>query len=212
VGSVANWKRKEKIENMKVTAVAAFLACLAIAEIAGHGRIVNPPTRGSLWRLPEYEWANPGRQPDDQELFCGGTGVTDPYVGACGVCGDSILDARPRKHEIGGEYERGIVVRNYTVGQTIPIEIFIAVNHGGWHEFRLCPFSETGAETEECFNRHLLRFSDGSTRQGIGGNQDLRTSLILPAGLRCSRCVLQWHWYGEGSRQYYRNCADVSIN
>src|ERR1700743_3662087 len=107
-----------------------FLATLAY--VAGHGRIVAPPQRGSLWRYPEYQWANPGHQADDQELFCGGTSVrllqstsslngkrlyfiffmiikvTDPYVGACGVCGDSILDPRPRKHEIGGKSKANV--------------------------------------------------------------------------------------------------------
>ena len=44
-------------------------------EVQGHGRVVVPPTRGSLWRIPEYAWANPGHQADDQELLCGGTSV-----------------------------------------------------------------------------------------------------------------------------------------
>ncbi len=61
--------------------------------------------------MPEYAWANPGHQADDQELFCGGREVTDPYIGACGVCGDSILSPKPRNHEIGGQYDRGVITR-----------------------------------------------------------------------------------------------------
>jgi len=196
-------------------ATIALITCFMLAAttcVAGHGRIVDPPTRGSLWRLSEYAWANPGHQADDQELFCGGTSVTDPYVGACGVCGDSILDPRPRKHEIGGEFERGIIVRNYQQGQTIPVEIFLAVDHRGWFEFRLCPYSVTGQESEECFNQHLLRFADGTTRYDAWNGQQVVMQVQLPAGVTCERCVLQWHWYGEGSKQYYRNCADISIN
>jgi len=193
-----------------------LLACLLVLgayhQVSGHGRIVDPPTRGSLWRVPEYAWANPGHQADDQELLCGGRDVTDPYVGACGLCGDSILDAKPRKHEIGGEFERGLIVRNYTVGQTIPVELFVAVNHQGWHEFRLCPYSNTGVESEECFNQHLLQFGSGQTRENIPGQQQVNLQLRLPAGLRCDRCVLQWYWFGEGSNQHYRNCADISIH
>jgi hypothetical protein len=196
----------------KFTYLVLLLAGIAVSQIAGHGRVVDPPQRGSLWRFPEYQWANPGHDPDDQELLCGGTSVTDPYVGACGLCGDSLLDPKPRKHEIGGEYERGLITRNYTAGQTIPVDVFIAVNHEGWFEFRLCPYSNTGVESEECFNQHLLRFADGKTRYELPGQQEVRMQLVLPAGLTCDRCVLQWFWFGEGSNQYYRNCADVSIH
>jgi hypothetical protein len=93
--------------------------------------------------------------------------------------------------------------------QNIPVNIHFEVNHEGWHEFRLCPYSNTGVEDEACFNSNLLKFTDGTTRHlTSNGNSDL----ILPAGLTCERCVLQWHWYGEGSNQYYRNCADISIH
>ena len=37
--------------------------------------------------------------------------------GQCGICGDNYADPRPRKHEHGGEYGRGIVVENYKPGQ-----------------------------------------------------------------------------------------------
>lgn len=60
---------------MKLFSLLAVFACLAISEIAGHGRLVDPPMRGSLWRWEEYAWANPGHQADDQELLCGGTSV-----------------------------------------------------------------------------------------------------------------------------------------
>lgn len=90
-----------------------FALCLALAfavvEINAHGRISDPVQRGSLWRHPEYEYANPGRQPDDYENFCGSRAVTDPFIGACGLCGDSILDPRPRKHEIGGGYTKFLI-------------------------------------------------------------------------------------------------------
>jgi len=196
----------------KILLLGSFLLLGVICQVYGHGRLVDPPQRGSLWREPEYAWANPGHDRDDQELICGTRAVTDPYNGACGLCGDSFLDPKPRKHEIGGEYERGLIVRNYTAGQTVPIEVWIDVGHGGWHEFRLCPYSITGVESEECFDMYLLRFGSGRTREPVDRSQTLRTSVVLPAGLTCDRCVMQWHWYGEGSNQYYRNCMDVSIH
>lgn len=72
--------------------------------------------------------------------------------------------------------------------QTVPIEVFIAVNHNGWHEFRICPYSVTGQESETCFNQYLLTFASGGTREDIGGNQNLRTSVILPPGLYINSC------------------------
>ena len=95
--------------------LVAATAC--ITGIAGHARLNEPPSRGVLWRFPEYQWANPGHLADDHEAFCGSRGVTDDLIGKCGVCGDSYNDPRPRKHEIGGEFERGIIVRDYSAGQ-----------------------------------------------------------------------------------------------
>ena len=95
-----------------------LFAALAVVEISGHARLSNPPGRNTLWRHDEYAWANPVKVPDDNELLCGGLGVTNQYVGACGLCGDSVQDARPRKWEIGGEYDRGIgVVKSYSAGE-----------------------------------------------------------------------------------------------
>ena len=41
----------------------------------------------------------------------------DTYGGRCGICGDPFGDPKPRAHEIGGPYYKGILVRNYTAGQ-----------------------------------------------------------------------------------------------
>jgi len=196
---------------MKSFAILLVLGLAGVSQIAGHGRVVDPPQRGSLWRFPEYAFANPGKPADDQENLCGGTSVTDPYIGACGLCGDSILEPRPRAHEIGGFYDRGIITRTYTAGSTINVELFMAVDHQGWYEFRLCPYSVTGEESEACFNQYPLRFANGEYRITRPGSQNQQIQLQLPAGVRCERCVLQWYWFGEGSNQHYKNCADIKI-
>lgn len=43
--------------------------------------------------------------------------------GKCGVCGDAYDQTRPRRHEAGGEYGRGIISRHYFAGQVRSIEI-----------------------------------------------------------------------------------------
>ncbi|OXA41386.1 uncharacterized protein LOC110860172 [Folsomia candida] len=193
-----------------------FVLSLFIVACYGHGRVQEPPNRGYLWRLPEYQWANPGHIGDDTELHCGGEGITDPNINACGFCGDPITQARPRQHEIGGAHERGLIVRNYTVGQTIDVQIYWQALHGGWNEFRLCDYSGKGAESETCFRENLLRFSNGETRlwdiddaTGDGGITHLQVQ--LPQGLRCDRCVMQWEWSADNG-QFYRNCMDISIH
>lgn len=54
--------------------------------VAGHGRLIEPPSRASAWR---YGFDTP---PDynDHELFCGGfTRQYERNKGQCGVCGDA---------------------------------------------------------------------------------------------------------------------------
>lgn len=65
---------------MKLILIVLSLTVLAGQQVAGHGRVVDPPQRGSLWRLPEYAWANPGHQADDQELLCGGRDVRSLFL------------------------------------------------------------------------------------------------------------------------------------
>ncbi|OXA47274.1 uncharacterized protein LOC110855721 [Folsomia candida] len=185
---------------------------LFVVGCLGHGRIDDPPHRGTLWRHPEYAWANPGHIADDTELHCGGEQVSYPNINACGFCGDPITQALPRRHEIGGEHERGLIVRNYTVGQTVDVQIHWQAVHGGWHEFRLCDYSRTGYESETCFRANPLRFGDGSLRVYEIDRQGVTSLQIqLPQGLSCDRCVLQWEWAAENG-QFYRNCADISIH
>ncbi len=39
----------------------------------------------------------------------------------------------------GGKYANNIIAREYTEGDKITITLWITANHGGWHEFRMCP-------------------------------------------------------------------------
>jgi len=198
---------KQSICHLLVVVIAVTL----FSEISGHARLSNPPARNTLWRHEEYQWANPHKVPDDNELLCGGLSVTNQYVGACGLCGDNVQDPRPRKWETGGEYDRGIIVRNYGAGETIDVEVTVAAQHDGFFEFRLCPYSVTGVEDDACFLQYPLKFSDGKFRSDAHPDGPRTMRVQLPAGVTCERCVLQFNWWGEGSNQFYKNCADISI-
>lgn len=118
----------------------SFLAVLAL--VHGHGRLVKPAGRATLWRNPEFAKYNPPRNYDDTQLFCGGVYVRTKYVtvpwkfwiiackldfqkqvqydlnnGSCGICGDPFNEPQPRTHEGGGMFGRGIIVGEYKAGQ-----------------------------------------------------------------------------------------------
>ncbi|XP_043258560.1 uncharacterized protein LOC122400890 [Colletes gigas] len=197
--------------------------------VNSHGRLMDPPSRNSMWR---FGYPNPVNY-NDNELFCGGYAVQ--WVqnnGQCGICGDAYHLNEPRPHEAGGDYARGTIVRRYTSGQDIDVEVELTANHLGRFEMYLCPTNNPRNEaTQECFDRYPLY---------ITGTRDVRFeipldtekkaifrySVTLPSYVTCSQCVIQWNYYtgnmwgicengteasGCGRPETFRNCADVSI-
>jgi len=132
------------------------LLTLATSQVRGHGYLLNPPARNSMWRIPI-----PGapKNPDDAALNCGGreTLWKPSNFGECGLCGDPIGDLTPRRNEHGGEFGKGVIVKTYTSGEVIDIEVVITAYHGGFLELKVCPADEeTGHVTQECFDSHPL--------------------------------------------------------
>ena len=67
-----------------------------VVEVELHARLMEPPSRASMWRLG---FDNP---PDfnDHQGFCGGFKHQFGRMGGkCGICGDPA-DAWPRQHEV----------------------------------------------------------------------------------------------------------------
>ena len=101
-------------------AMLVFVAVVLIATVShvdGHGRLIKPAGRSTLWRLPEFASQNPPANYDDHQLYCGGALQNDHPGTNCGVCGDPISDSRPRPNENGGMYARGIIAARYSAGQ-----------------------------------------------------------------------------------------------
>ena len=71
--------------------------------------------------------------------------------------------------------------------------------HQGWFEFRICDVATTGGveATQECLDQNILANSTGHTRFEVPaerlGYYDY--SLVLPSGLVCSHCMIQWKWH-----------------
>ncbi|GBN50324.1 hypothetical protein AVEN_71541-1 [Araneus ventricosus] len=192
----------------------------------GHAALYEPPGRSSAWR---FGFKTPIND-DDAEIYCGGiTKLWQINKGKCGICGDAWDLPEPRPNEDGGKYGKGVVVRTYKAGQEFKATVFIVANHEGYFEFKLCPVKPGVKVDQDCLDKHPVALADGSgyrytLKRGIKGNLDLK--LRLPDGLKCDRCVLQYHWkaannwgicengkgaMGCGPQEYFRACADIRI-
>ena len=73
--------------------------------VEGHGKLIEPPSRSSLWRFQEFDIFEPNINYDDNQLYCGSHSVQyGENHGKCGVCGDAYNLPRPRDNEHGGEF------------------------------------------------------------------------------------------------------------
>jgi len=95
--------------------VLVALLVLAV-EINGHGYILKPAMRSSIWRVPEFADLNPPVNTADDGIYCGRILQDEPTTN-CGVCGDVFAQAPPRDNEIDGLYYRGIITGDYAAGQ-----------------------------------------------------------------------------------------------
>ncbi|KAL3885458.1 hypothetical protein ACJMK2_025514 [Sinanodonta woodiana] len=210
---------------MGSTAAVIFLVMLLLVEVKGHGMLMQPPSRSSMWRLG---YVNPQNY-NDNSLYCGGFAHRVRLGNKCGVCGDP-WDG-PRDNEAGGKYANGIITAHYKPGQEITIRVTITASHMGWFEFRLCPNNDVKKVVkQECLDKYLLPMADGSGTRYVLKESRVGDFIIrakLPDGLTCIQCVLQWKWktgnswgidpdtgrgcVGCGEQEEFYGCSDVAI-
>ncbi|XP_069102406.1 uncharacterized protein [Argopecten irradians] len=217
---------------MNMNLLASILVVATVCGLSeGHGRLLEPPSRSSMWRSMRNgspEFPNAPINYNDNQLFCGGRINFIYQHQKCGICGDPYQG--PRNNEAGGRYAKGIITRHYTVGQTIDIGVEITANHHGYFEFRLCPNNDIHKRaTQECLDQHLLTLENADgTRYYLGGRRGaINLKAKLPEGLTCSQCVLQWRWktgnsygyaangtycIGCGLQEMFYGCSDISIS
>ncbi|XP_046559870.1 uncharacterized protein LOC124268892 [Haliotis rubra] len=209
---------------------------LFLAGITGHGRLMDPPQRSSMWR----DGFNTPTNYDDNQLNCGGSyhQWSTGLGGKCGACGDPY-DAQQRNNEPGGRYYSDIISRVYYPGDNITINVLITSNHRGYFEFRLCDNGLlAGDALLECLNKTLLTLdpSDPEVQAATIGGPLVRYSpgsetrmfyvkASLPAEVTCDFCVLQWTYVtgntwgtdadgtglGHGPQEHFINCANIQI-
>ncbi|XP_047110088.1 uncharacterized protein LOC124784833 [Schistocerca piceifrons] len=217
--------------HLKVLAVVLLLLQVALQPgVEAHARLMDPPARNSMWR---FGYLTPVNY-NDNELYCGGFTVQwQQYNGSCGLCGDSFGEPKPRPHEAGGLYGKGVISRNYVTGQEIQVEVDLTANHYGYFEMFICPNNNPKFEVdEECLRRNplIVAGTRNETRYfippGTKKSDTLRYKVRLPPFVTCTQCVIQWRYVtannwglcadgseavGCGPTETFVNCADVAI-
>jgi hypothetical protein len=110
-----------------------------------------------------------------------------------------------------------MIVKNYTIGQEISVEIDITANHDGYFEFRLCQNDEPMKQVkQECFDKNLLEVVNINNIELIPWDKasvldesknkykyfvpfmnrsQFIVNLKLPNKLKCKQCILQWRYH-----------------
>ncbi|XP_060587980.1 uncharacterized protein LOC132743477, partial [Ruditapes philippinarum] len=187
--------------------------------------MLKPSHRGTMWTRTNYNSAGYNYM----GINCGGIGRLKQNNGKCGLCGDPFNGVR--KHESGGKYATGAIADVIDKGQrNIYVKILLNSDQSGYFEFHLCVTNGT-AETKACFDKHLLKISEGRNQGDQFAYYVDRAGIIpltveVPDGVYCDRCVLQWKYVtgntfgrdehgvgclGCGHQETYINCADITI-
>lgn len=207
--------------------VAIVVAFATVQVVEPHGRLIEPPSRSTMWR---YGFNTPPNY-NDHELYCGGfSRQWRTNGGKCGICGDPWDSKQPRANEAGGMFGKGIVVRKYERNQVIKVRVELTANHMGYFEFRICPNNNPRKPASQmCLDKHILQKTngDGGLRYYPGpGNKVFEMHYQLPKDLTCRQCVFQWRYIagnnwgrcnngteavGCGPQEEFRACSDVTI-
>jgi len=206
--------------------IAFHGAVLFISEVKPHGRLIEPPSRSTMWR---YGFNTPPNY-NDHELYCGGySRQWRTNGGKCGICGDPWDTKQPRPNEAGGMFGNGVIVRKYEMNQVIKIRVELTANHMGYFEFRICPNNALKKPASQmCLDKHILRQQNlNGPRFFPGpGSKVFEMHYQLPKDLTCRQCVFQWRYVagnnwgrckngteavGCGPQEEFRACADVTI-
>ncbi|KAJ8926682.1 hypothetical protein NQ314_020925 [Rhamnusium bicolor] len=160
-----SYENKPLAVAMNSVLIFVFIGLLA-KDAVGHGMMLDPPNRSSLWRfvpqaLKDY---------DDNANFCGGAnhGLNG---GKCGVCGDSYTDPHPQDNENTGKYGTGIVTAKYESGSVIDVSVRLTSNHLGTFTYSVCVLEDPNAPEpgEHCFIP--ISLEDGSSKYKVSKDE-----------------------------------------
>lgn len=202
--------------------LAVVVSLGLIVSVFGHGRLIDPASRNAAWR---YGFDNPVHFTDN-ELNCGGfSRQWNKNNGKCGVCGDPY-DIKKPEFIHPGKYAKGIITKTYRKGQEVEVKVHLTSNHKGFFVFRVGNIGKPPITEEKL--TYVLKQPNGQTKWILPNNLNtvFTIKLLLPMGLTCDHCVMQW-WYsagnnwgcdgdgtcgnGHGPQETFVNCADIKI-
>ncbi len=132
---------------IKLISLCLILAVCKIAHIEGHGRMIDPPARGSVWRLPEgkgfpmvkfdTEWCgynDPADKRNTRNVTCGVCGPIyngDPRAYTLILKRDDQINANVTSFERSSSVYTGKIVKTYKKGEliTIKLRVCFILNH-----------------------------------------------------------------------------------
>ncbi|ODM92310.1 hypothetical protein Ocin01_14376, partial [Orchesella cincta] len=190
--------------------LVAVLFATFSPQVNGHGRLIKPPSRSSVWRLPEFVSQNPAVNYNDNQLFCGGIHqVDDPGLGLLWVCGRPFF--QQRNHHMEGRLDRLLTFEGFMGMET-------SVRYPG--------------QENQLFKPTFTAMSCGIQAQGRNVGVGLTGIYRAPTetfllGLLATIVFIQWNYragnnwgvcadgtgkVGCGPQETFRGCADISIS
>lgn len=194
---------------MAAALVAWALLLSQLPGSQGHAYLANPAGRNAKYMHTQGFY-------DEMSLnrigtgLCGGQRPDDPRF--------QVAPINPTDPQ-AGIFAKGEIAATYTEGQVIPIQIHMSTAHWGRFELRLCPLSGAGSLvtenkefSEACLAnpKHQLLLAPVAIQPGLSDMSkpekyyyftrpdqmasDVYTKFVLPDGVTCERCVLQWRW------------------
>jgi len=171
--------------------------------INGHGRLMNPVSRSSAWRIPKYRDLFPVFRFDTE--WCASFRRIDIARNAtCGVCGpvyngkpeEPLTEIRKKYRMVNAtSFERNshafkniasfipYIVETYRKGQWIKPRVKIEANHKGNVSFRVCPVVDEKVDpTMECFDQNNLLFENGETTFPLNDGKKIRVPVYDALG------------------------------
>merc|ERR1711937_241863 len=170
---------KKKMSNM-IFVIVLVLSMFSAA--AGHGYLMNPAARNSMWR---FGFDNP-KNYNDNELFCGG--FRHHWVinkGKCGICGDPY-GAKVQPHMDGGRYAKNkLIAKTYKRGQVIEVSARLTTTHKGYFQFRIGNYDNSIPKADKMgrLSGYLLKVVGGGDKFMLpNGSAQLRRQSLEQEG------------------------------
>jgi len=206
-----------------------------ISGVTGHGYLATPTSRAGLGchQLGNGEYYCKHHQATLD--FCGAhdscagqDGRRCENISAIGDCTPELGTATPLEPYCNPNQAPGtsfletpgVVQASWTSGEIVEVAWHVSAPHGGFYGYRLCL---DGSDTENCFRKTPLLFSDGEMwhpqDNGRPGYPRYVDRIIIPSNISCDRCTLSWRWDAHYDCSWYCNsteiftgCADITIS